>query len=380
MSKKSFCPNRYKLIAVGIVPQTLQSDVIAHLDQFPSERRIIKGKSITTHLVVYRSELNKWFETLKTHTKELCTKTNQTPVDAAIQFLQKHQICSPETLSKISKPLEYLLLLEGISEVGLAKLTLSRLILQTSKSLQDLLDIEKAVQTIQEWKDDYPQYCFENCLPVSLRATIQYSVQDDIRKYRSNAISQSLQKTTTQIIANESWGHDLSQIDFLPTEDQFTPEAKTLLNSLAQSVLKSPEATPSRQFLQLLVYSQGFSFGQELLLSLIPSGPSKADLDAEILKLDASIQSSYNRFITHVRTRINASTGLDQTRWNSVEKRLGEQVVMIVKATQHVQLTNLQKNKIVELVEKWSTTLAGTCSVGTDIRLLEANDSLAGIL
>ena len=137
------------------------------------------------------------------------------------------------------------------------------------------------------------------------------TVQHYIRKYRSNAISQSLKKTTTQIIANESWGHDLSQIDFLPTDDHFTPEAKTLLNSLSLSILKSPEATPSRQFLQLLVHSQGFRFGQELLLSLIPSGPSGNTLDDETLKLDAYIKSPYKSFITQIRTKLNASAGLE---------------------------------------------------------------------
>ena len=167
----------------------------------------------------------------------------------------------------------------------------------------------------------------------------------------------------------------------VPTAAEFTPKATQLLTLLFETMcpdLAERSLPISDRWLALMASAKGIEISPRIFDSVRATGPIGEALDNCLASLQNSeVKTAFGGLSSIIREKKDGvQEGIEKQRWEIAEKRVGMAVETLLGKQ---AIPPDQAAACCELIDRWTGTLSGTCSVGVDLQLMAFQEELATI-
>ena len=206
-------------------------------------------------------------------------------------------------------------------------------------------------------------------------------VKQEYLELRRPLVEARLHTMFQQLVSAPFTLTDSHALNPVPTVEEFTPKAAQLLGILSKTMcpgLAERSLPISDRWLALMAAAKGIEISPRIFDSVRATGPIGSALDTRLASLqNEAVKTAFRGLVSSIRTRQPGLQGIEKQRWETAEQRVGMAVEPLL-GKQAIRPE--QQAACCELIDRWTVSLRGTCSVGVDLQLIEFQEELATIL
>ena len=205
-------------------------------------------------------------------------------------------------------------------------------------------------------------------------------VKQEYLELRRPLVEARLHTMFQQLVSSPFTLTDFQSLNPVPTAAEFTPIAARLLTILFETMcpgLAERSLPISDRWLAMMAAAKGIKFSPSIFDSVRATGPIGSALDTRLASLqNEAVKTAFGGLVSSIRTRQPGVQGIEKQRWETAEQRVGMAVEQLLGKP---DIRPEQEAACCELIERWTVSLRGTCSVGVDLQLMAFQDELATI-
>ena len=205
-------------------------------------------------------------------------------------------------------------------------------------------------------------------------------VKQEYLELRRPLVEARLHTMFQQLVSAPFTLTDSHALNPVPTAAEFTPKAAQLLTLLFETVcpgLAERSLPISDRWLALMAAAKGIEISPRIFDSVRATGPIGSALDTRLASLqNEAVKTAFRGLVSSIRTRQPGLQGIEKQRWETAEKRVGMAVEQLLGKP---DIMPDQWTSCCKLIDHWTVSLRGTCSVGVDLQLIDFQDELATI-
>ncbi len=214
----------------------------------------------------------------------------------------------------------------------------------------------------------------------SVDLTTIETVKKDYLDLRKTSVEARLHTMFQNLVTAPFTPMDSHALNPVPTAAEFTLKAAQLLTLLFETMcpgLAERSLPISDRWLALMAAAKGIKISPRIFDSVRATGPIGTALDTRLTNLqNEAVKTAFGDLLRSIRTRQTVVQGIEKQRWEAAEQRVGMAVEPLLGKP---DIRPDQAAACCALIDHWTGTVGGTCSVGVDLQLIDFQDELATI-